>query len=110
MNSHDLIALIDQLRAFPTETEWLEFKRNYADAQEIGQYLSALANEACLCNQPRGYLIFGIDDTTHDVVDSRFDPYKAKAKGNQDHSVTIRLVGSAPASLAGRMTSCGGKE
>lgn len=84
MNSQDLITLIDQLRALPTETEWLEFKRNYADSHEIGQYLSALANEASLCNQPRGYLIFGIDDTTHDVVDSRFDPYKAKAKGNQD--------------------------
>lgn len=28
--------------------------------------------------------MFGIDDTTHDVVDTRFDPYAAKAKGNQD--------------------------
>lgn len=84
MSPHDLIALVDRLRALPTETEWLEFKRNYADSHEIGQYLSALANEASLCDQPRGYLIFGIDDTTHNVVDSRFDPYKAKAKGNQD--------------------------
>jgi ATP-dependent DNA helicase RecG len=84
MNTQDLIALIDRLRALPTETEWLEFKRNKADPQEIGEYLSALANEACLCNQPRGYLLFGIDDTTHDVVGTRFDPYTAKARGNQD--------------------------
>lgn len=84
MSSHDLIALVDRLRALPTETEWLEFKRNNADPQEVGEYLSALANEASLGNQPRGYLVFGIDDTTHDVVGTRFDPYTAKAKGNQD--------------------------
>jgi len=84
MNTQDLIDLVDRLRALPTETEWLEFKRNHADPQEIGEYLSALANEAALRNQPRGYLMFGIDNTTHDVVGTRFDPYATKAKGNQD--------------------------
>jgi ATP-dependent DNA helicase RecG len=84
VNPEGLIALIDRLRALPTETEWLEFKRNHAEPQEIGEYLSALANEASLGNQPRGYLVFGIDDTSHDVVGTRFDPYATKAKGNQD--------------------------
>ncbi len=84
MNPEGLIALIDRLRALPTETEWLEFKRNRAEPQEIGQYLSALANEANLGNQPRGYLVFGIDDISHDVVGTRFDPYATKAIGNQD--------------------------
>ena len=84
MNALDLITLVDRLRALPTETEWREFKRNYADPQEVGEYLSALANEASVGNQPRGYLVFGIDDTMHNVVGTRFDPYAAKAKGNQD--------------------------
>jgi ATP-dependent DNA helicase RecG len=84
MNTPDLIVLVDRLRALPTETEWLEFKRNHADPQEIGEYLSVLANEARLCHQPRGHLVFGIDDTTHAVVGTRFDPYVTKAKGNQD--------------------------
>jgi ATP-dependent DNA helicase RecG len=84
VNAQDLIALVARLRALPTETEWLEFKRNRADPQEIGEYLSSLANAACLGNQPRGYLVFGIDDTTHGVVGTRFDPYATKAKGNQD--------------------------
>jgi ATP-dependent DNA helicase RecG len=83
VNTQDLISLVDRLRALPTETEWLEFKRNHVEPQEIGNYLSALANEACLCNEPRGYLVFGIDDTTHDVVGTHFDPYAAKARGNQ---------------------------
>src|SRR3989339_507736 len=84
MSVDDHIALVDRLRALSTETEWVEFKRDNANPQEIGEYLSALANEASLSNQPRGYLVFGIDDTTHDVVGTRFDPYAAKGKGNQD--------------------------
>jgi len=78
------IALIDRLRALPTETEWFEFKRDRYEPQLLGEYLSAIANAACLAGQPRGYLIFGIDNATHKVVGTRFDPYTAKAKGNQD--------------------------
>jgi hypothetical protein len=50
-----LTGLVRELCSLPRETEWLEFKVNNADPQEIGEYLSALANEASLCNQPRGY-------------------------------------------------------
>jgi len=78
------IALIDRLRALPKETEWVEFKRNHYEPKILGEYLSALANAACLVGRPRGYLLFGIDDATHDVVGAKFDPYAVKAKGNQD--------------------------
>lgn len=84
MNNSELVALIDRLCALPTETEWFEFKRNRYEPQAIGEYLSALANEVCLRGQPRGYLVFGIDDDTHDVVGTCFDPYAVKGKGNQD--------------------------
>ena len=84
MIATDLIALVDRLRALPTETEWLEFKRNHVDPQELGEYLSALANEAALCRQPQGHLVFGIDNATHAVLGTDFDAYTAKAKGNQD--------------------------
>ncbi len=84
MSVQDLIALDDRLRALPMETEWFEFKRNHGEAEQIGEYLSALANAAFLASQPRGYLVFGIDDDTHAVVGTRFDPYATKGKGNQD--------------------------
>jgi len=80
----NLVALVDRLRALPTETEWLEFKRNHAEPQDIGEYLSALANEACMRSQPRGYLVFGVDDATHEVVGTHVDLYATKGKGNQD--------------------------
>lgn len=84
MTERQRIALIDRLRALPTETEWLEFKRNRYEPQQLGEYLSSLANAAFLASQPRAYLLFGVDDATHEVVGTNFDPYSTKAKGNQD--------------------------
>ena len=83
MTQAELIALVDRLRAMPTETEWCEWKRNHVAPEELGEYLSALANEVALHRELCGYLLFGIDDTTHAVVGTTFDPYKQKAKGNQ---------------------------
>lgn len=79
----DQIALVDRLRALPTETEWLEFKANRHEPHQIGDNISALANSSCLLNEPRGYILFGIDDATHEVVGTSFDPFAEKAKGNQ---------------------------
>ncbi len=83
MNAADLSALLDRLRAEPRESEWLEFKANRYDAQAIGEYLSALANSACLLGKPRGYLVFGIEDGSHAVVGTRFDPQAEMGQGNQ---------------------------
>lgn len=81
MNDRDLNILLSELRSFPNETEWLEFKRNNDD--ELGEYLSALSNAACLHDKPFGYIVFGIDDKTHRVVGTDFTVDK-KGKGNED--------------------------
>ena len=83
MNTADLTALLDRLRAEPRETEWLEFKANRYEPQVLGEYLSALANSACLLGMPRGYLVFGIEDGSHAVVGTGFDPQAEKGKGEQ---------------------------
>lgn len=77
-------ALVDELCRLPGETEWVEFKANYQSPQAIGEYISALANAACWKAKPRGYLVFGINDETHEVVGTSINPYTEKAKGNQD--------------------------
>lgn len=84
MRDSNHVVLVDRLRSLPAETEWLEFKRSRCSPAQLGEYLSALANSACLAYQRLGYLIFGIDDGTHRVVGTDFDPYRTKAKGNQD--------------------------
>lgn len=91
MTQADLIGLIDRLRSEPYEQEWFEFKSNNYEPQLIGEYLSALSNAACLAGKPRGYLIFGIDDHTHAVTGTNFDPYSAKGKGNQDLLLWLSL-------------------
>lgn len=83
MNTAELHALLDRLRAEPHETEWLEFKANRYEPQVIGEYLSALANSAGLLGKPRAYLIFGVEDDGHEVVGTSFDPTTEKGKGNQ---------------------------
>jgi len=67
MNNSELAALVDHLRAEPHELEWLEFKHNRYPPQELGEYLSALANGACLQGKPCGYLLFGIDDKSPEI-------------------------------------------
>jgi len=84
VNDRSYVDLIDRLRGLPAETEWLEFKRNRCAPQELGEYLASLANSACVVGEPTGYILFGIDDDTHNVVGTAFDPYTAKGRGNQD--------------------------
>ena len=84
MTEKELSSLLERLQNEPDETEWLEFKDSRYDPEEIGEYLSALSNGACLAGKPRGYLVFGIEDGSHEVVGTHFDPFREKGKGNQD--------------------------
>lgn len=90
-NMYELIALVDRLRHEPHESEWLEFKENWFEPQVIGEYFSALSNGACLAGKSRGYLVFGINDATHEVVGTNFDPYAVKAKGKQDLLIWLSI-------------------
>jgi ATP-dependent DNA helicase RecG len=83
MTETELHALIERLCAESHETAWLEFKANRHEPQELGEYLSALANSACLHGKPKGYLCFGIENQSHAIVGTDFDPERSNAKGNQ---------------------------
>jgi predicted HTH transcriptional regulator len=52
------VSLVNELRALPRETEWVEFKVNDAEQQAIGEYISALANAAALVGKAFAYLPF----------------------------------------------------
>jgi len=75
--------LLSDLRALPKETEWIEFKVDKYEPQELGEYISALSNAACLHSKERGYLVFGVHDGTHDVVGTHFKPSQKKV-GNEE--------------------------
>ena len=84
MNGEQLNAKLQELRALPTETEWVEFKHNRAEPQEIGEYLSALSNGAALESQPFGYIVWGVENGTHNVLGTTFRPRNQKGSGNED--------------------------
>lgn len=79
-----LIELTDKLRLNNLfETEWLEFKLNYLSPENIAKDISALSNGAALYGKPFGYLIFGVDDSTHDVKGTSYN-YRKEKKGNEE--------------------------
>lgn len=77
-----LVSLVNELRKLPRETEWVEFKLNNSKPEMIGQYISALSNSAAFCGKINGYLIWGIENETHDVKGTSFDPGGVKI-GNE---------------------------
>ena len=83
MTLKQLEILLKDLQALPKECEWAEFKIDNSNPQEIGEYLSALSNSACYTAQPYGYLVFGVEDSTHRLVGTNFHPLSEK-KGNQE--------------------------
>jgi ATP-dependent DNA helicase RecG len=92
VTSAELQAKLDELLRLPAETEWLEFKHNNDNPEEIGQYLSALSNGAALHGRRRGYMVWGIEDGAHAVLGTAFRPKRAK-KGNEDlESWLLRLL------------------
>ncbi|MFH0774004.1 MAG: RNA-binding domain-containing protein [bacterium] len=80
MCKKDLEKLLTDLIALPKETEWVEFKVDYSHSQEIGEYISALSNSACLHNKVKGYLVFGIEDETHNVIGTHLKPKRKKVR------------------------------
>ena len=76
--------LLAKLCAEKTEQPWLEFKEGNADPQEIGEYISALANSAVLSGRTHAYLVWGVRDRDHAIVGTKFDPWTRKAAGNED--------------------------
>ncbi|MFM2125952.1 MAG: hypothetical protein RL328_2403, partial [Acidobacteriota bacterium] len=83
MTPAELQSKLDELLQLPDETEWVEFKHNNGDPQEIGEYISAISNGASLHGKRRGYLVWGIEDGTHRVVGTLFQP-KRKKVGNEE--------------------------
>jgi len=57
MSIQDLHILLEELCAMESEKTWLEFKQNYNNQEDIGEYISALSNGACIDNKPFGYLV-----------------------------------------------------
>lgn len=78
MENESLLLLLKELITLPQETEWVEFKKDNTEPQNIGEYLSALSNSATLHDRQFAYLVWGIEDQSHNVIGTKFKPKQQK--------------------------------
>ena len=87
-----LSSLFYELSKLSNETGWLELKQNRADHQEIGEYISALSNSAALYEKPFAYMLWGVDDKTHNILGTTFRPASTKIGNEELESWLLRLL------------------
>lgn len=100
--------LLEHLCGEPIETEWLEFKLNRFDPEEVGKYISGLANSAMFLQQERAYLVFGVDDKTHEVRGTGIN-LRAEKVGNQIFEQWLAQLLHPHITLEFISLDCGGK-
>lgn len=85
-------SVVHELAALPRETGWLEFKQSKADPQDIGEYISALANSAALEGKAQAYVVWGIEDLAHAIVGTTFDPAACRIGNEELESWLLRQL------------------
>ncbi|MCK5098748.1 MAG: ATP-binding protein [Desulfobacteraceae bacterium] len=78
--------------ALNQETEWAEFKHNSIKPEDLGEYISALANSAALLGKPFAYLIWGVKNLNHDIVGTNFNPVTARHKQQELESWLLQKM------------------
>lgn len=79
----DLSVVADRLLALGKEAPWVEFKVNNKAPEDIGEYISALANSAALESRSCAYVMWGVRDSDHEVVGTAFKPESSKVGGEE---------------------------
>ena len=87
----NLNLLINELINIKDETPWIEFKHNNYNPEMIAEDISALANSAALHDKKCAYMIWGINDKTHEIVGTDYDLQSLK-KGNQELENWLRSL------------------
>ena len=60
---------------------------------ELGEYFSALSNEANLKGQPWAWLVFGVKDKPKQIVGSHYRPNRPHLEASRKRSPTRRAIG-----------------
>ncbi|UEG46335.1 ATP-binding protein [Paracidovorax citrulli] len=107
MNPTALRAMLESLRSLPREQAVVEFKSNLADPEKIGAYISGLANTAALQGRDRAWLVWGVEDGSHRVLGTVFDPFGQKI-GNQSLQMWLQVMTQPRADFAFHELDCDG--
>ena len=83
MSDAAMFAVLQSLLTQSRERATIEFKFNWDRADDIGEYISALANAATLEGHERAWMIWGVDDASREVKSTTFDPFSQKVKSEK---------------------------
>lgn len=100
--------LVKELIKLPKEIGWVEFKHNNSDPTMIGEDLSALANTATLNDRDYAYMIWGVEDGTHEVLGTTVR-LQLQKKGEQELENWLRYLLSKNADFEFLDTEVDGK-
>lgn len=87
----NLERLVLELCKLRDELPWVEFKHNNYTPDMIGADISALANSAALYEKSCAYMLWGIDDKTHEILGTDHNLQSLK-KGNQELENWLRSM------------------
>lgn len=104
----NLKLLVYELCKYPSETQWIEFKHNNCDPRMIGQDISALANSAVLTDRNHAYMVWGIDDKTHEIIGTSVN-LRNERRGAQELENWLRYLLSKNADFSFHAVDIEGK-
>ena len=84
--------LLNELIHLPQESEWVEFKNNNKDPKVIGENISAMANSATIASRLNAYMVWGIEDTTHNIIGTTFKPSCTKHNNQELESWLLQKL------------------
>ena len=83
LSNQKLTQIVVNLAAMDSELEHVEFKENQDGQEMVAKNISAITNTLTRRNIPRGYIIWGVNNTTHEFVGTKFKPNSMKIR-NKD--------------------------
>ena len=87
----NLTELLDGLISRDYEEDWFEFKENWFEPHQLGEYISGMSNAAALVGQEYAYFVWGVEDKTHKIVGTSFDYHRDVRNEPLEHYLARQL-------------------
>ncbi len=85
------ITIVLDLISRDDEEEWFEFKENWFEPHEIGEYISAMSNAAIMHGEEMAYFVWGVNNDSHEIVGTNVNYQKDYKKEPFQHYLARQL-------------------
>lgn len=88
----NLEMIVKELTEYATEEEWFEFKENWYEENGIGEYISSMSNVAALLGKENAYLVWGVNNDTHEFTGTTFTYHRDVKNEPLEHYLARNVV------------------